>query len=415
MARFTENEWKILQSTTAYWQSIGRSTRPVNRDEAEAAVRMVYAQAGMPQPRTMVWVPSPAVGYFLDRWMRTGSMEKPSTRGGSEMDGLSPWTRLTQARIDQWMDCLSPSIHAEIELSAASGLRRSMMNALMTRNGLTYFQPPFQWTIADVAAVTRGRWKRFDTVRMLCWDQSVLTVVGGEFALSSVLLRSGCGSMDAAGISLHACLKYLGADTSRLEGIMEVAETCGWWWPYDDMVIISDRPTVMELDDNLELHNQTGPALSYPDGWSVYALNGVRVPQWLVETPAEQIDAHELFRTENAEVRREIVRKVGIERVCRDLGAKVVDRDGDYELLWLGLEDGLTRPYLKMKNPSIGVYHIEGVHPTCRTVQQALNWRNGFTEAQIDDVHGAEWFEQGDVLLKPKGATTFKSRPRILT
>lgn len=93
----------------------------------------------------------------------------------------------------------------------------------------------------------------------------------------------------------------------------------------------------------------------------------------------------------------------------------MVDQDGDYELLWLGLEDGRTRPYLKMKNPSIGVYHIEGVHPTCRTVRQALNWRNGLTEAQIDDAHGAEWFQQGDVLLKPSGARTFKSGPRILT
>jgi arsenate reductase-like glutaredoxin family protein len=29
-----------------------------------------------------------------------------------------------------------------------------------------------------------------------------------------------------------------------------------------------------------------------------------------------------------------------------------------------------------MLNPSIGVYHIEGVHPECDTVEKALNWRN---------------------------------------
>lgn len=304
MARFTESEWKILEGVTAYWQSIGRSTRPVDRDEAEAAVRRVYAQAGMPQPRTMVWVPSPAAGYFLDHWIRIGSMGRSSCVGEHESDGMTPWTTLTQDRVDRWMDCIPQTIRSAIDLSASPGIRQPVMDALMTRNGLTYFPPPFQWTIADVAAVTWGRWRRFESMRMVCRNQIGVTMTGNKWAVRIVSRNNGHGSMDAAGISRHACLKYLGADVSRIEGIMEVAETCGWWWPYEDMVVISDRPTVMELDDNLELHNQTGPALSYPDGWSVYALNGVRVPQWLVETPAEDIDARELYRTQNVEVRR---------------------------------------------------------------------------------------------------------------
>jgi hypothetical protein len=44
--------------------------------------------------------------------------------------------------------------------------------------------------------------------------------------------------------------------------------------------------------------------------------------------------------------------------------------------LLLNLGDGRNRPYLKMINPSIGTYHIEGVHPECKTVKEALIWRN---------------------------------------
>ena len=84
-----------------------------------------------------------------------------------------------------------------------------------------------------------------------------------------------------------------------------------------------------------------------------------------------------ILRTTNAEVRREIVRKIGIERACQQLAAKVVDRQGElYELLLLDLGDKRRRPYLKMRNPSLGVYHLEGVHPTCKTVEEALRWRN---------------------------------------
>lgn len=156
-------------------------------------------------------------------------------------------------------------------------------------------------------------------------------------------------------------------------------------------------------------------ALAYPDGWGLYCLNGVRVPPQIVTTPAEQLDCQFILKERNAEIRREFVRKAGIEKVCKDLGAKTLDVQDSYELLALNIGDGLERPYLKMKNPSIGVYHIEGVSPECRTVQQALNWRNSLTDAEIDEVKGADWYQQGDVVIRPSGVKTFKSQPIVLT
>lgn len=98
---------------------------------------------------------------------------------------------------------------------------------------------------------------------------------------------------------------------------------------------------------------------------------------------AEDIDPRIILTEYNVDVRREIVRKIGIERVCSVLGAKCIDKEGNYELLVLYLKDGVRRPFLKMLNPSIGVYHIEGVHPSSATVKQALKWRNGTNETPI--------------------------------
>jgi len=105
----------------------------------------------------------------------------------------------------------------------------------------------------------------------------------------------------------------------------------------------------------------------------------VRVPKGLVTTAGADLDPQTwILKQTNAEIRREAVRKIGIERVCERLGATVIDRQGEmYELLELDLGDQRRRPYLKMRNPSIGVFHIEGVHPDCRTVEAALAWRNG--------------------------------------
>ena len=69
-----------------------------------------------------------------------------------------------------------------------------------------------------------------------------------------------------------------------------------------------------------------------------------------------------------------------------------------------------------MENASIPeLYHVEGVPQSCRTVRDALNVRNSLTEEQIDDENGIDWYQQGDVILRPKGAKKFKRLPKKLT
>ena len=70
-----------------------------------------------------------------------------------------------------------------------------------------------------------------------------------------------------------------------------------------------------------------------------------------------------------------------VELVLTKLGGKSLDKSGDYELVLLNLGDNRERPYLKMKNPSIGVWHLEGVPPGTKTVKAALEWRNQTTVA----------------------------------
>jgi len=131
------------------------------------------------------------------------------------------------------------------------------------------------------------------------------------------------------------------------------------------------------LNSEKQLHKDQAPAVIWPSQEKEYFLNGVKCPETIVLPKPEDLPAKFLLKEQNAEVRREIVRKIGIERICKDLGAECIDKKGDYELLMLDLQDGRARPYLKMKNPSIGVYHIEGVEPKIRTVNEALAWRNG--------------------------------------
>jgi hypothetical protein len=159
-------------------------------------------------------------------------------------------------------------------------------------------------------------------------------------------------------------------------GMLDAFDAGLWlYWLTPDEVIAVPRP-VLRIEGRM-LHCPDGPAISWPEGERYYFLHGVEVVREIVETPASRLDPRLILLERNAQVRREIVRKVGVERVCEALHARSVDRQGDYELLMLDLLDGRMRPYLKMRNASVpGVYHVEGVAPECRTVAEALAWRN---------------------------------------
>jgi hypothetical protein len=101
----------------------------------------------------------------------------------------------------------------------------------------------------------------------------------------------------------------------------------------------------------------------------------VRCPEWLINTPAEKLQAEDFAKIENVEIRREFVRKIGIERLIQKLGAKVIDKQGTYELLEMDLNLSAPARALKMKNPSIDVWHVEFVPPEIDSVQKAINWR----------------------------------------
>ena len=138
-------------------------------------------------------------------------------------------------------------------------------------------------------------------------------------------------------------------------------------------IIVVTQP-VMQIKNN-KLHCDNGPAVDWGKE-KYFFLNGVRMNEEQVLITSEQMTPEFVMKEENAECRKELVRKFGIDRL-KTLG-KVVDKKDDYELLdmssvFLGLS---YAPHLLMKNPSVpGVFHLEGVSPDCKTVEHAINWR----------------------------------------
>jgi hypothetical protein len=147
---------------------------------------------------------------------------------------------------------------------------------------------------------------------------------------------------------------------------------------FKGLALISRRPKHVRCNGSGQLHCDGEAAIEWRDGWKLFYLNGVLVPKEVAVTPAESLDPAVILREGNVEVRREIVRKIGIERILQKLGGKIIDSWNGYELIVLNVPGMRTKPaYLKMRNPSTGTFHVEGIPPRITTCGEALSWRVG--------------------------------------
>lgn len=182
-------------------------------------------------------------------------------------------------------------------------------------------------------------------------------------------------------------------EIEKLVPLMDLAKAgIGWSWCFEEVAVVSPQPSALHMK-NERLHNTTGPAIHYKDGFDVYAMNGVIFEGDMtkfVTTPAGELNANEVLNIKNVEQRAETIKKVGIAKLFTALKPEKLDNSTvnglPYELFRVSIGYPVPRIYLKMNNPSVDEVHIEAVHPDCKTVNEALNYRN---QGKVSDLFTA--------------------------
>jgi len=153
---------------------------------------------------------------------------------------------------------------------------------------------------------------------------------------------------------------------------------CGYVWSYDNFTIVSERPSILRTEvrnDRHVLHCIDGPSMAYPDGYSIWAWHGVRVPQRIIEDH-ESITVSDIISEKNAEVSRVMLERYGQDRFIIDANASTIDKQGDNELVYIPLESDPEKQIvaLKLRCPSTAALYIIRVPPDQTSVEGALAW-----------------------------------------
>jgi hypothetical protein len=313
------------------WIEVGLRTGNADRPRFEQAVRDCYRYAGLLPPRTIVWTTSPLVvalagpiaSYVLASLRRDGVVDAAV---GGAVDG---------------------AVGGAVGAAVGGAVRKTIAALYLHRFWGQFGVGGWYWG---------GAWTSY--------------------------------FREIAGLELPGDL------WDRARAYEATMESACWWFPHRDFVIVSERPQriARELTDparprgwgSHRLHATDGPAVSFSDGWGVYAVHGVRVPAQVVERP-DSLSPKLILAERNVEVRRVMLELFGMDRFVREGSARKVHVD-EFGTLWrFDFDDDEPLVMVQVTNStpesdgSFKDYWLR-VPPDAATARGAIAWTFGLSE-----------------------------------
>lgn len=191
------------------------------------------------------------------------------------------------------------------------------------------------------------------------------------------ILNEMCfGSMDISWISFYKYfIEVVGLDLKEIGGLHDLTYHTGWYNAYEDVVVFQHRPEYIKFDDNNLLHCETGPAIRFRDGYSLYSWHGTRIPaEWIEDK--ENLSPETALTWPNIEQRRCAAEILGWKNVIEKLDPVVIDEDGDPEigtLLEVNIPDIGREKFLRVQCGTGRIFCIP-VPPEMKTAIEAQAW-----------------------------------------
>jgi hypothetical protein len=163
----------------------------------------------------------------------------------------------------------------------------------------------------------------------------------------------------------------------------------------EGLCVVISMPIKVNVNLEKRLHSENTSAVEFCDGYSVYAWNGIIIPdKWIEEK--ENIDSEDIIKETNAEKRRCLREIIGTEKYAKLLNADIIDTDRDLQgnimNLWRTKEiDPLCGEYLQFYDcicPSTNRKYFLGVTDKCTNVwaAKAETFGNSLIEIRHGDV-----------------------------
>jgi hypothetical protein len=368
----TPEQGALLATVRDDWTEVGFGADATDRAAAQAGVRLTYRSAGLAPPARVVWLASPLRGAVA-----AALIADPDPRHGGGPLARTMRDELAAQGLDLAAgDRGGRPLHTKSELWAEVRSRVSSQTTPRLRAlAWTAMAAPLERLIQLVLIPVRDQVAREARDRL---DADLAKRVRG-WSLHAVY-----GQHDAAWLAGFDFLGRLAPHASavgKLAGLIRVARAAGWWWPFEHVAVLSERPAVLARDDQGRLHGEDGPAIAYSDGLALHCWRGMPVPADLIGQ-LDRLTVERIHAEQNLELRRVLTERYGLDRYLRHAGATRVGADetgilwrlpvdGDESLVMVEVTNSTPEP-----DGSRRRYWLR-VPPTTRSAREAVAWTFG--------------------------------------
>ena len=382
----TDEERERMAQHTALWIQRAMRTESADPVAIEAAIKGLYRISGLAEPRVIL-VPSPFVMAMAGGIAATFYGTRAATDAATNAATRAATSAAMDAATDAAMDAATrDATYAATDAATYDATRDATWAATRAATRAATYAATYDATSTATYDATRDA----TDAATKQWRALAASFVGERYADAALNASKNWtavyqgGNMWAAwDCYLTACRDVLGLRLPSHDAYAyweQAAINGGFRWMHPKFCLVSDFPQILRVNSRNQPHAEFGPSHRWRDGFSIWHLNGVRVEQWMAESHPDDLDARRVLQIKNVDQRREVIRRMGSERLVAQLEAKVLDVEtrevgGRYELLAIDMNHGEPWRFLKMNNQSIGAVHVEAVPRQCETVRHAINWR----------------------------------------
>ena len=172
----------------------------------------------------------------------------------------------------------------------------------------------------------------------------------------------------------------------RVQILLSLMRLAPWFSFYENFCFVGSQPKEVVRDIRLRISNEDGPAITFADGYKVFAVSGLVTPRKFLES-RNSITVEDIKQEENVERRRGLIELYGTARYLTDANAQLVHADKFGELYRVELDNDEPLVMVKVINStmepdgSFKSYFLR-VPPTVRTAQEAVAWTFGMSVPQ---------------------------------
>ena len=342
----TPEECARIRAAFEEWRGIRQCAEPADRARAERAIGETYARIGRKTP-VLVWCGSPLSCVGATQQRRTAGHRSLVRELSGKLSIVGGRARLHRALMGMG-----------VERPVGSS------DALMRGLGIADFLEFWSSQVGNLG--THIRYALRPTIGQL--ENYALPGQSGPYWSAGWSLVRRLFGDDLVG-------EWLGeawpATRDVLALMEELARSCGWWFPFDDVCFVSERPSALHHDECLELHAPDRFAMAFPDGFGICAWHGTAVPSgWILDR--EHASPLNALSWDDMSQRKALAEILGWDHVLAALHGTLVDDDpsGGGGVLYAGkLPGGQETRFLRNRYGE-----VVRVPPNIETVHEAEAW-----------------------------------------